>query len=370
MKIFLIAGEASGDLHGSNLAKELLRAEPAAQLRGWGGDLMAKSGVEITKHYSELAFMGFVEVLMNIRTIMRNFKICKEDIARWKPDVLVLIDYPGFNLRMAEWAKAQGIRVFYYISPQIWAWKENRVHSIRKNVDQMCVVLPFEKEFYAKHNYPVEFVGHPLLDAIQSGAFDEKAFRAEQGLDDRPVIALLPGSRQQEIRSMLPVMIEAAASLGDYQCVIAAAPSQKDAFYDEVAGEQMNRVKMVRGKTHDLLRIARAGLVTSGTATLEAGLIGMPQVVCYKGSPLSYLIARRLVKVKYISLVNLILDKPAVKELIQQDFNITQARTELQALLSDGPRRSEILADYESLRSALGGGGASERTASLLLKKA
>jgi len=370
MKIYLIAGEASGDLHGSNLAKAVMRMEPTAQLRGWGGDLMAESGVEITKHYRELAFMGFVEVLMNIRTIMRNFKICKEDIANWKPDVLVLIDYPGFNLRMAEWAKAQGIRVFYYISPQIWAWKENRVHGIRKNVDQMCVVLPFEKEFYARHNYPVEFVGHPLLDAIQSGSFDEKVFRTEQGLDDRPVIALLPGSRQQEIRSMLPVMIEAAATLGEYQCVIAAAPSQKDEFYHEVAGEQMNRVKMVRGKTHELLRIARAGLVTSGTATLEAGLIGMPQVVCYKGSAVSYFIARRLVKVKYISLVNLILDKPAVKELIQQEFNTIQARAELQDLLSEGSRRNEIIADYESLRLALGGGGASERTARLLLKKA
>jgi len=369
MKIYLIAGEASGDLHGSNLARAVLQLEPTATLRGWGGDLMADAGVQISKHYRELAFMGFLEVVMNLRTILRNFDTCKKEISEWKPDVIVLIDYPGFNLRMARWAKQQGIRVFYYISPQVWAWKENRVHQIIRDVDTLCVVLPFESDFYAKYQFPVAFVGHPLLDAVESLPLDPRSFRERNGLDERPVIALLPGSRKQEIRSMLPVMLEVANSRTEFNWVIAAAPSIDDSIYRELAAGCSTQPVIVRDQTYDLLRAAHAGLITSGTATLEAALFGLPQVVCYRGNTISYAIARKLVKVKYISLVNLILDRPAVKELIQRELHRDQLSASLDALVQDGPERRRLLADYDELRTVLGGPGASLRTARLLLKK-
>ncbi|MFN9392548.1 MAG: lipid-A-disaccharide synthase [Flavobacteriales bacterium] len=369
MKIYLIAGEASGDLHGSSLAHAIRQLDSSVTMRGWGGDLMQSAGVDVVKHYRELAFMGFAEVIANIRTIMRNFRSCKEDILTWKPDVLLLIDYPGFNLRMAEWAKKRGIRVFYYISPQVWAWKENRVYDIIRHVDQMAVVLPFEQEFYARYHYPVWFVGHPLLDALAGGMRDVNAIRTDLGLDSRPVIALLPGSRRQEIRAMLPKMLEAAVGFPGYQFVLAAAPSQPDDFYAPFLAQSGASVKLVRNRTYDVLRIARAGLVTSGTATLEAGLIGTPQVVCYRGNTLSYWIARRLIKVKYISLVNLILDRRLLTELIQGELTTPNLIAELKKLTDDGPARDEVLAGYEDLRAQLGGGGASMRTAKLGLKK-
>lgn len=369
MKIYFIAGEASGDLHGSNLARAVKHLDATIEMRGWGGDQMRDAGVEITKDYRELAFMGFLEVVLNIRTILRNFGVCKSEITDWKPDVLVLIDYPGFNLRMAEWAKKQGIRVFYYISPQIWAWKENRVHGIIRNVDTMCVVLPFEKDFYARHHFRAEFVGHPLLDAISESTDTPEAFRKDHQLDDRPIIALLPGSRKQEIRSMLPVMLSAMNDLEGYNWVIAAAPSQEDSFYAELLNDVHPKPVIVRNETYRLLRAARAGMVTSGTATLEAGLIGMPQVVCYRGNAISFAIARRLVKVKYISLVNLILDRPAVQELIQSQLNRSTLSRTVKELAMDGPVRESMLQDYAQLRVALGGPGASMRTARLLLKK-
>lgn len=365
-KLYIITGEASGDLHGSNLIKALKHEQPGIDIRCWGGDLMEQAGGKVVKHYRDLAFMGFIEVVMNIRTIARNLRFCKQDILEYKPDALVLIDYPGFNLRIATWAKEQGIKVFYYISPQIWAWKENRIHNIKRSVDKMFVVLPFEKDFYKKHNYEVDFVGHPLLDVISTRKKDFGAFVQENGLEDKPVIALLPGSRKQEISTMLPIMLSVRKDFPDYQFVIAGAPGQTPEFYNPFI--HGTGVRILFGKTYDLLQHASAGLVTSGTATLEAGLFSLPQVVCYKGSNISYLIAKRLIKIKYISLVNLILDKPAVKELIQNNLNTANVKDELNALLNNPQRRQEVVEDYGRLHEQLGGAGASQRTAIALLK--
>jgi lipid-A-disaccharide synthase len=365
-KLYIIAGEASGDLHGSNLIKALKHQQPGIDVRCWGGDLMEAAGGKVVKHYRDLAFMGFIEVVMNIRTIARNLRFCKEDILDYKPDALVLIDYPGFNLRIATWAKEQGIKVYYYISPQIWAWKENRIHNIKRSVDKMFVVLPFEKEFYQKHHYDVDFVGHPLLDVISERKKDFTAFTQDNNLQDKPVIALLPGSRKQEISTMLPIMLSVRKDFPEYQFVIAGAPGQSPEFYKQFIDG--SGVSILFGKTYDILEHASAGLVTSGTATLEAGLFALPQVVCYKGSSISYWIAKRLIKIKYISLVNLILDKPAVKELIQHELNPSNVKDELNALLKSPERRKEMVDDYSLLHEKLGGAGASERTAIALLK--
>ena len=318
---------------------------------------MEKAGAQVVKHYRELAFMGFIEVLFNLRTILRNIAFCKKDVLEFKPDVLVLIDYPGFNLRIAEWAKEQGIRVVYYISPQIWAWKQGRVHKIKKCVDDMCVVLPFEKDFYTRFNYNAHFVGHPLLDEI---AKDDSTKEKQE------IIALLPGSRKQEISAMLPIMLKAVENVGNYKCIIAGAPGMTaDIYAPFIAGKN---VELVFGKTYEVLKMAKAGLITSGTATLEAGLLKLPQVVCYKANKISYIIAKRLVKIKYISLVNLILDKPAVLELIQDDLNVENIRKELDALLNSESRKKQMAVDYDALYERLGGVGASERTASIVLK--
>jgi lipid-A-disaccharide synthase len=327
MKLYIIAGEASGDLHGSNLIKALRAQEPNLNVRCWGGDMMQQQGGEVVKHYRDLAFMGFIEVVMNLRTIARNLKFCKEDILQYKPDAIVLIDYPGFNLRIAEWAKEHGIKVFYYISPQIWAWKQNRVHKIKKCVDRMFVVLPFEKDFYKKFDYDVSFVGHPLLDVISETNRDFEKFVSENHLPNKPIIALLPGSRKQEIATMLPIMLSVKNEFPNHQFVVAGAPGQAPEFYTPMLHN--SDAKLIFGKTYGLLQHAQAGLVTSGTATLEAGLFQLPQVVCYKGSAISYHIAKRLIKIKYISLVNLILDRPAVLELIQHELNEKNLKTEL-----------------------------------------
>ncbi len=357
MRIYIIAGEASGDLHGSNLVHEILKKSPNSTIHCWGGELMEKAGAKVVKHYRELAFMGFIEVLFNLRTILRNIAFCKKDVLEFKPDVLVLIDYPGFNLRIAEWAKEQGIRVVYYISPQIWAWKQGRVHKIKKCVDDMCVVLPFEKDFYTRFNYNAHFVGHPLLDEI---AKDDSTKEKQE------IIALLPGSRKQEISAMLPIMLKAVENVGNYKCIIAGAPGMTADFYAPfIAGKN---VELVFGKTYEVLKMAKAGLITSGTATLEAGLLKLPQVVCYKANKISYIIAKRLVKIKYISLVNLILDKPAVLELIQDDLNVENIRKELDALLNSESRKKQMAVDYDALYERLGGVGASERTATIVLK--
>ncbi len=368
MKYYIIAGEASGDLHASNLMRELNKRDAEVDFRCWGGDLMEAQGGTLVKHYRDLAFMGFLEVLLNIRTILKNMRFCKKDILAYKPDVLILVDYPGFNLRIAKFAAEQGIRVFYYISPQVWAWKKSRVYKIRKYVERMFVILPFEKDFYSKYDYEVDFVGHPLLDAIGVETKDNDDLRDTAGLDDRPVIAVLPGSRKQEIRKMLPVMMEMAGQFPDHQFVIAAAPSTPDQIYLDVIKD--TDLKLVRGRMHELLRISTAAMVTSGTATLETALFRVPEVVCYKGGWISYLIARRLVKdIEYISLVNLIMDHEVVKELIQGDFNTKNLKKELTRLISDEAYRTKMLSELDALHNKLGGPGASETAAGLMYQR-
>lgn len=351
MRYYIIAGEASGDLHGSNLIKSLKQQDPDAHIRIWGGDLMEAQGATLVKHYKELAFMGFVEVIRNLPTIFRNLRMCKEDIVAFQPDALILIDYPGFNLRIAKWASEKGLKVIYYISPQVWAWKESRVKAIREQVDKMLVILPFEKDFYKKWNYEVEYVGHPLIEVITEAKSHQQA-----PLSDKPIIALLPGSRSQEVSLKLPVMLEVSKYFPDYQFIVAKAPSLEDAFFETMMGPYPN-VSAIKGNTYGLLNQATAALVTSGTATLETALFGVPEVVCYKGSQVSYEIARRLIKVKYISLVNLIMDKPVVKELIQQDMNPQNIREELDKLLKDPAYQARIKADYAQLWQILQKGG-------------
>jgi lipid-A-disaccharide synthase len=351
MRYYIIAGEASGDLHGSNLIKSLKQQDPDAHVRIWGGELMEAQGATLVKHYKELAFMGFVEVIRNLPTIFRNLRMCKEDIEAFQPDALILIDYPGFNLRIAKWASEKGLKVIYYISPQVWAWKESRVKAIREQVDKMLVILPFEKDFYKKWNYEVEYVGHPLIEVIA----EAKSIK-QPPLADKPIIALLPGSRRQEVSLKLPVMLEVSKYFPDYQFIVAKAPSLEDDFFEPMLAPYPN-VSAIKGNTYGLLNQASAALVTSGTATLETALFGVPEVVCYKGSQISYEIARRLIKVKYISLVNLIMDKPVVKELIQQEMNPQNIREELEKLLHDASYREHIKADYAQLWQILQKGG-------------
>lgn len=330
---------------------------------------MEAEGATLVKHYKDLAFMGFIEVVMNLRTILGNMKFCKEDILQYKPDAVVLIDYPGFNLRIAEFCHEEGIPVHYYISPQIWAWKENRVHKIKKVVDKMYVILPFEKAFYAKFNVDVDFVGHPLLDVIteakQEGSHKQE-FLNKNGLEDKPIIALLPGSRKQEISTMLPIMLSVMPDFPDHQFVIGAAPSQDESFYRSIIGEK--NVKLVEAQTYRLMRYADAGLITSGTATLEAALWGLPEVICYKGSFISYWIARMLVKIKFIGLVNLVMDREVIKELIQADLNRKSLAQELNLLLHDESRRTQLKKDYEQLWNELGGSGASMNVAKMIIE--
>jgi lipid-A-disaccharide synthase len=358
-KLYIIAGEASGDLHGSNLIKEIKKLDATANVRAWGGDKMEEAGAVLVKHYRELAFMGFSEVLMNLRTIFRNLSFCKEDILQFQPDAIILIDYPGFNLRIAKWAKEQGIKVIFYISPQVWAWKENRVKEMKRTIDKMIVILPFEKDFFAKKwKWDVEYVGHPLVQVVQR----EMEKPAPDSLSSKPVVALLPGSRKQEIAKKLPVMLEVAKEFPNHQFIVAQAPAIEKEFYKEIIKSYSN-VSSVKNKTYDLLRQSVAALVTSGTATLETALFEVPEVVCYKGSYLSYQIGKRLVKVKYISLVNLIMNKEVVKELIQEKMNFENLKTELELLLTDSKRQT-MRRDYARLKSLLSEkGNASEKAA-------
>ena len=368
MKYYIISGEASGDLHGSNLMKELYKKDPKAEIRFWGGDLMENVGGTLVKHYRDLAFMGFAEVLMNLRTILKNISFCKKDLLAFNPDVLVLIDYPGFNLRIAEFAKKKDIYVHYYISPQIWAWKENRIKTIKRSVDEMSVILPFEKDFYEeKHQFPVHFVGHPLIDAIaHRKQVDEATFRKDHKLTEKPIIALLPGSRKQEIKKMLSVMLSVVDRFGDYQFVIAGAPGQESSFYESYL--KKDNVRFISNRTYDLLSIATAALVTSGTATLETALFKVPEIVCYKTSWLSYQIGKRVVKLDHISLVNLIMGKAVVKELIQDECNTENLSTELEFILNSNTRERMFI-DYYELEKRLGGKGTSAKVADLLTKK-
>lgn len=364
MKYYIIAGEASGDLHGSNLIKELKGLDAAADIRCWGGDKMQAAGGTLVKHYRELAFMGFTEVLMNLRTIFRNLKFCKEDILQFKPDVVILIDYPGFNLRIAKWAKQQGLKIIYYISPQVWAWKANRVKMMKQCIDKMLVILPFEKEYYQnKWSWEVEYVGHPLVEEIER----HKVQGTRDKFSEKPIVALLPGSRKQEIKKKLPVMLEVSKAFPEHQFIFAQAPSVDDSFYQAFIS-QYDNVSSVKNKTYDLLLQAKAALVTSGTATLETALFAVPEVVCYKGSFLSYQIGKRLVNVKYISLVNLIMDKLVVKELIQNDLTTENLKKELQQLLTDDARIATIQKDYTALKDLLSeGGNASAKAASSII---
>ncbi len=360
-RLYVIAGEASGDLHGGNLICELLKLDPAMEVRAWGGDRMQAAGANVVKHYRDLAFMGFTQVVLNLRTILGNIKACKADIMRFKPDAVVLIDYPGFNLRIAEFAHANGIKVFYYISPQVWAWKAGRVKAIRRDVDCMFVILPFEKEWYAGRGMHVEFVGHPLLDALPMHAPATSA-----GAEEKPVVALLPGSRIQEIAKMLPVMLSTVKHFPDHVFKVAAAPSVPIQFYRDLIGN--TPVELVSDGTYPLLQKARAALVTSGTATLETALIGTPLAVCYSGGAVNVWLAKRFINVKFISLVNLIMEREVVRELIQGELTAKELHKELDRLLNDDAYRSRMLADLEALRSALGGPGASAHVADRLWK--
>ena len=376
MKYYIISGEASGDLHGSNLIKQLQILDNHATIRSWGGDLMQSTGASLVKHYRDLAFMGFAEVIKNLPTIFQNIQFCKQDILAWQPDVLVLIDYPGFNLRIAEWAKKQGFTVVYYISPQVWAWKENRVKKMKTCIDKMLCILPFEKDYYQKKwNWAVEYVGHPLVEEIefQQQQFATKTLQLSHTsttLNPKPLnpqlIALLPGSRKQEIAKKLPIMLEVAKSFPAYQFVVAMAPGLTVDFYQPFLSGYDN-VSTVNNQTYALLQSATAALVTSGTATLETALFGVPEIVCYKGSDISYQIAKRLIKIKFISLVNLIMDKLVVKELIQDELTAPNLVKELQELLTNENRKKQLANDYTDLKEMLSKGGhASAKAAAII----
>ena len=361
MKYYIIAGEASGDLHGSNLIKEIKKLDGNAIVRGWGGDKMQAAGATLAKHYKELAFMGFAEVVMNLPTILKNFKLCQEDISQFKPHVTVLINYSAFNLRMAKWTNQNGYKNVFYISPQVWAWKENRVKTIKKYVDKMIVILPFEKAFFKKWDYEVEYVGHPLADVIEN-------FKKENASITRSsnIIALLPGSRRQEIKSQLPLMLEASKKFPEYNFALAKAPSIDDEFYDLFL-VNYNNVSVIANDTYSLLMKAAAALVTSGTATLETALFGVPEIVCYKASAISYAIAKRLVKLKYICLVNLIMDKEVVKELIQNELTVNNIAKELNAILFDAQKKEQIENDYDCLENLLSKGGNASANAAKII---
>lgn len=365
MKYYIIAGEASGDLHGSNLMKAIFEEDATAEIRFWGGDLMQNIGGTLVSHYKERAFMGFFEVVKNLSKVLQFIKFCKEDIAKFQPDVIIFIDNSGFNLRIAKWAKQQGFKTTYYISPQVWASRAGRVQDIKRDIDNMFVILPFEKEFYNQFNYDVTFVGHPLIDAIaERNQVDIWDFRNQYNLDERPIIAILPGSRKQEISKMLAVMLSIIDHFKEYQFVIAGAPSQDFSFYKQIIGDK--NVAFINNKTYDLLSVSHAALVASGTATLETALFKVPQVVCYKGGFISYQIAKRIITLKFISLVNLIMDKEVVTELIQDNFAKENLTKELLKIL-DASQRKILFLEYYELEKKLGGKGASKKTANLIV---
>lgn len=367
MKYYVIAGEASGDLHGSYLLEAIMHEDNAAEIRYWGGDLMSKVvGHNPVKHIKDLAFMGFVEVVQHLGTIISNIKFCKDDISQFNPDVVVFVDYPGFNLRIAQWCKKNNLKTAYYISPQIWAWKENRIKKIKSSIDEMIVILPFEKAFYQKHKMEVSYVGHPLADII-SKSLSEPLHKID---NNKPIIALLPGSRQQEIKKMLPLMSQVGDIFTEYEFYIAPAPNISLEFYKKLLPTH-STIKFASIPTYHLLRQSKAALVTSGTATLEVALIGTPEIVCYKGHPISVWLAKRLIKIKYISLVNLILDKLVVKEMIQEDFNLKNIHTELQALLDkNSSRYIQLQKDYSELKNVLSQNGAAKNASKIIVSLA
>ena len=367
MKYYIIAGEASGDLHASNLIAEIKKKDKRAVFRGWGGDLMKAQGVELVKHYRMTAYMGFVEVAVNLRKVLGNIAQCKKDIVDYQPDAIILVDYPGFNLRIADFAHQKGFKVFYYISPQVWAWKRRRVRRIKKTVDRMLVIFPFEEEFYKEYGVDVTYVGNPLLDEMAKfGTANRSMFLRRNNLGEkREIIALLPGSREQEVRRMLPTMLKVIPNFTEYQFVIAGVSSIWKDFYQKIMGN--TDVFLVMDQTYELLQNSSAAVVTSGTATLETALFTVPEVVCYKANHFSYLIAKWLIRVKYISLVNLVMDKEVVKELIQGALIEQSIKKELDLLLHNGKRQRQILEDYDELRERLGSEGASEKAASVII---
>lgn len=367
MKYYIIAGEASGDLHGSNLIKGLKKSDPEAHFRVWGGDLMQQAGGELVRHYKETAVMGFVEVLMHASKIKKNFDLCKKDLVEYNPDVLILIDYPGFNFRMAKYAKDRGIKVFYYISPKVWAWKEGRIKNLKRDVDKLFIIFPFEVEYFKKHGIEAEYNGNPLLDSTDAHPCNlesREEFILRNNLDNRPIIGLLAGSRKTEISYLLPRIKNLIHHFPDHQFILAAAPSIEPSYYQEILKD--SNLKVLFGETYSVLKHSAAAVISSGTASLEAALLNTPQVVCYGGNEISYQIAKRFVKVKYISLVNLILDALAVKELIQHDCTQENIITELKDLLTD-KRRKQVAKYYKKLRELLGGEGASEKTAKAMM---
>jgi len=364
MKYYLVAGEASGDLHGANLMKALKAEDGDAVFRFFGGNKMQDEGGQLVKHYADMAFMGFTEVLLNLRTIYKNLAACKKDLIDWLPDVLILIDFPGFNLKIAEFAKANGIKVCYYISPKVWAWNQKRVLKIKKVVDHMFCILPFEVGFYKEWGMKVDYVGNPLLDEKAQFVPDVN-FRAANNFGEKKIIALLPGSRKQEIERLLPEMLSITEYYSEYEFAIAAAPTFSEIYYQQFIGEK--KVKLLFSNTYNLLHHAHAAIVASGTATLETALFKVPQVVVYKGGAISIAIARVLVKIKFISLVNLIVNKKIVTELIQEDCNTKKIDEELR-LIIDGPGRKNMLSNYNELNALMGTPGASEKTARLIVE--
>ena len=366
MKYYIIAGEASGDLHASNLVAEIKKKDKKAEFRGCGGDLMKAQGVDLLKHYRTMAYMGFVEVAVNLRKVLGNISLCKKDIVDYQPDIVILVDYPGFNLRIADFAHKKGFKVVYYISPQIWAWKRRRVHKIKRSVDKMLVILPFEEEFYKRYGVDVTFVGNPLLDELAKvGTGNRSIFLRRNSLGERrEIIALLPGSRRQEVKRTLPVMIKVASHFRDYQFVVAGVSSLDRSLYKDIMGQ--SDVFFVENQTYELLQNSSAALVTSGTATLETALFSIPEVVCYKATNFSYRLAKWMIKVRFISLVNLIMDREVVKELIQGDLNEDNLVKELDQLLHNGKRQHRMLEDYEELKDKLGNVGASGKAATLI----
>ena len=369
MKYYIVAGEASGDLHGSNLMRELKISDTKAQFRFWGGDEMQRQGGTLVKHYRDHAFMGIFTVIKNLKTIKNNFKTCEHDLLEYNPDVLILIDYSGFNLRIAEFAKKHDITIFYYISPQLWAWRQSRVKKVKQFVDKMFVILPFEKEFYKKFDYEVEFVGHPLLDAIELRKTELKdftSFQKDNNLNNKPIIALLPGSRKQEISIKLPIMLSITRYYSNYQFIIAGAQSIDIEFYKNYISD--NNVTLLFDKTYQILNHSKAAIVTSGTATLETALHNIPQIVCYKGGTLSYLIVKMLVNIKFISIVNLIMDKEIIKELIQNDLTTVNIKNELDSILKNEDKRKQVIDSYGKLKEKLGGIGASKKAANLMFE--